>query len=68
MVATSALVVDDVQRVFDGIEHQFELDTDSLVALTNAFLDEVTRGLANYGHPMAMMCVHLFPGSPTTLN
>jgi hexokinase len=61
MVATSALVVDDVQRVFDGIERQFELDTDSLVALTKAFLDEVARGLATYGQPMAMMCVHPFP-------
>ena len=62
MVSTSALIVgDDVQRVFDGIERQFQLDTPALVALTRAFLDEVTRGLADYGQPMAMMCVLSFP-------
>ena len=58
MVSTSALIVgDDVQRVFDDIERQFQLDTPALVALTNAFLDEIARGLADYGQPMAMMCV-----------
>ena len=68
MVPTSALVVDDVQRVFDDIERQFELDTHSLVALTNAFLDELSRGLANYGQPMAMMCVHFIPITCTAHN
>jgi hexokinase len=57
MVSTAALDVDDVQRVFDGIERQFQLDTDTLVTLTKAFLDEVANGLTNYGRPMAMMCV-----------
>jgi hexokinase len=45
----------DAQRIFDEIESQFRLSTECLVELTKAFLDEVRAGLAEYGHPMAMM-------------
>ena len=57
MFVTSAHDTGDAQRIFDDIEGQFHLTPESLVDLTQAFLDEVRRGLGSYGHPMAMMCV-----------
>lgn len=57
MPTTSAHYFSDAQHVFDDIERQFQLGTESLVELTKAFLGEVGKGLANYNQPMAMMCV-----------
>jgi len=57
MPPTTAIFTRDAQRLFDDIEEQFTLSTESLVDLTKAFLDEIARGLGEYNHPMAMMCV-----------
>lgn len=55
MPPLSALVSNSVDETLQDIERQFHLDSNALVALTKAFLDEVTEGLGVYGHPMAMM-------------
>lgn len=46
---------ENAQRIFDDIDQQFQLDPDSLVELTKAFLAEFRVGLGSYNHPMAMM-------------
>jgi hexokinase len=45
----------DRQAILDDLQAQFILSKDELLQLTSAFLDEIRRGLNNYGHPMAMM-------------
>jgi hexokinase len=47
----------DVQFIFDDIHRQFQLGPETLVELTEAFLDEFKVGLGDYNHPMAMMFV-----------
>ncbi|KAJ7937401.1 hypothetical protein B0H13DRAFT_2425519 [Mycena leptocephala] len=45
----------DVQFIFDDIHRQFQLGPETLVELTEAFLDEFKVGLGDYNHPMAMI-------------
>lgn len=60
MPPTSALVSNSVDNILQDIERQFHLDSNGLIVLTKAFLDEVAEGLGTYGHPMAMMYALLF--------
>ncbi|KAF8897142.1 hexokinase [Infundibulicybe gibba] len=55
MASTSALYSQDEQRVLDDIHRRFQLDSESLVGLTKAFVDEFRIGLQSYGQPMAMI-------------
>ncbi|KAG5220787.1 glucokinase [Salix suchowensis] len=67
MASTSALFSHDAQRVFDDIDRHFQLSKETLVELTQAFIDEYRLGLGSYGKPMAMMCVsaqHSLRASP----
>jgi len=57
MPSISAVQYENSQAVFDLLEHQFTLNQDTLVGLTETFLKEFKVGLGNYGQPMAMMCV-----------
>lgn len=57
MATVSAFHYQDPQAVFDDIQHQFTLNSDTLIGLTKAFLDEFKLGLGSYNQPMAMMCV-----------
>ena len=61
MASTSALFYEDAQRIFDDIDHQFQLTPDTLIDLAKAFLDEFKVGLGNYNHPMALMSVTTSP-------
>ncbi|KAF9500147.1 hypothetical protein BDN71DRAFT_1440709 [Pleurotus eryngii] len=55
MASTSALFSHDAQRVFDDIDRHFQLSKETLVELTQAFIDEYRLGLGSYGKPMAMI-------------
>jgi hexokinase len=57
MAPISALTYDNAQHIFDDIDRHFQLNQETLVELSNAFLDEFRAGLGNYNHPMAMMYV-----------
>lgn len=57
MAPTSAVFSREHQKVIDDINDQFQLPNESLISITKAFLDEYSKGLSAYGHPMAMMCV-----------
>ncbi|KAH9482884.1 Glucokinase [Psilocybe cubensis] len=46
---------DSAQSVFDLLERQFVIGEDTLVELTQAFLEEFKVGLESYNHPMAMI-------------
>ena len=46
-------------QLLDNIEAQFQLDDDALHTITKQFLEDFRVGLGEYGHAMAMMCVHL---------
>lgn len=43
------------EDVLVSISNQFNVDDDRLFSITDTFLQEMAEGLANYGHPMAMM-------------
>jgi hexokinase len=55
MPPTGALYSDSADTILEDIENQFRLDTDTLVGLTRAYLDELAEGLATYGKPLAIM-------------
>ncbi|EGO01565.1 hypothetical protein SERLA73DRAFT_50110 [Serpula lacrymans var. lacrymans S7.3] len=55
MPTTSALVADNVDDILSTIHDQFTLDSSTLFKITKAFLREVSDGLSNYGHAMAMI-------------
>lgn len=57
MAPISALTYDDAQRIFDEIDRHFQLNQETLVGLSKAFLHEFSVGLGDYNHPMAMMYV-----------
>ncbi|TFL00601.1 hexokinase [Pterulicium gracile] len=55
MAPTSAVFSREHQKVIDDINDQFQLPNESLISITKAFLDEYSKGLSAYGHPMAMI-------------
>ena len=48
---------DAAQRIFDGIQTQFALSDETLLRITEQFLEDFRIGLSNYGQAMAMMYV-----------
>lgn len=57
MASTSSHSYRDPQTVLDDIGYQFQLNPETLTDIVKVFLEEYRLGLAEYGHPMAMMCV-----------
>jgi hexokinase len=55
MPPTGALYSDSAEGMLEDIEKQFHLDTDALISLTRAYLDELAQGLGSYGNSLAMM-------------
>ncbi|KAH7930242.1 hypothetical protein BV22DRAFT_1028461 [Leucogyrophana mollusca] len=55
MAHTSALLSHNTEDILKTLRQQFTLDDKSLFNITATFLREVSDGLANYGHPMAMI-------------
>ncbi|KIJ70418.1 hypothetical protein HYDPIDRAFT_105131 [Hydnomerulius pinastri MD-312] len=55
MAHTSALHAQCSEDILKTIHNQFTLGDDSLFNITKTFLREVSDGLSNYGHPMAMI-------------
>ena len=55
--ALSGVSVEEERRILDDIEHQFHLDEDALIRITQQFLKDMHLGLGEYNHPLAMMCV-----------
>lgn len=55
--ALSGVSVEEERRILDDIEHQFHLDEDALIRITQQFLEDMHLGLGEYSHPLAMMYV-----------
>lgn len=55
MATLSNFQHENPQAVFDLLERHLSLKGDSLVSLTQKFLDEFKTGLANYSQPMGMI-------------
>ena len=54
-MASTAIISENAQKIFDEIDNQFRLSTETLVELTKAFAAETQDGLENYGRAMAIM-------------
>lgn len=67
MASTSIYQHDDGQDVLDLIDRQFAFTPEKLVTITKGFLEEMERGLNEYGKPMAMMFVPVHHGPKSFL-
>lgn len=59
LAAISNSLPDTAPQILDAIELQFKLDDVGLTRITTQFLQEIADGLAEYGHPMAIMYVQI---------
>jgi len=61
ITAVSRSTPHSIVAIIDDIQQQFDLTNDTLKVITSQFLSDFNLGLGDYGHAMAMMCVHRFP-------